>query len=238
MYFRPLTWLTLFSGCALLILLALGFWQLDRLAWKTALIENFESRAKAPAIMPPPKDAAPMEFTRLRFDGHFLHAHEIYLNGRTYEGNAGFHVITPFRLADDRLLFVNRGWVSEQYRLPSSRPFSLSNDKHTLHGILRLPQSKGRFVPENDPEQGWWFTINPPEIAQHLGLHEAVQSYYVDQIRQSPIITLPIAAEIKIDIRNAHLNYALTWFGIALALLAIYTAYHISLNRLGFKRKG
>ena len=57
MYFRPFLWLTLFSIPALLVLLALGFWQLDRLAWKTALINNFNERASAQPILPPENDA-------------------------------------------------------------------------------------------------------------------------------------------------------------------------------------
>ena len=96
MYFRPFLWLTLFSIPALLVLLALGFWQLDRLAWKTELINNFNARANAPAILPPENDAplAPIEFQNLQLTGYYLHDMERYLTGRTYEGNAGFHVVS------------------------------------------------------------------------------------------------------------------------------------------------
>src|SRR6056300_556406 len=120
MYFRPFLWLTFFSLPALLVLLALGFWQLDRLAWKTALINNFNERASAQAILPPAIDAdlTELEFHNLALAGRFLHDKERFLTGRTYEGNAGFHVVTPFVTENGTILFINRGWVSEAYREP------------------------------------------------------------------------------------------------------------------------
>ena len=63
-----------------------------------------------------------------------------------------------------------------------------------------------------------------------------VTSYYADQIRQGEVITLPIAATMNIDVRNTHLNYALTWFGIALSLIGVYIAYHVNAGRLGFRK--
>ena len=173
MYFRPFLWLTLFSIPALLVLLALGFWQLDRLAWKTALINNFNARASAQPILPPENNAdlSAVEFQALALQGRYLHDKERFLTGRTYEGNAGFHVVTPFRTNGGKLIFVNRGWVSEAYREPEKRPFSVEyKDVNYSGGILRLPQQKGYFVPENEPEKGFWFTLKPDELAAHLNM--------------------------------------------------------------------
>jgi surfeit locus 1 family protein len=238
MYFRPFLWLTLFSIPALLVLLALGFWQLDRLAWKTELINNFNARANAPAILPPENDAslAAIEFHNLQLTGRYLHDMERYLTGRTYEGNAGFHVITPFRTNAGKLIFVNRGWVSEAYRNPDKRPFSVEDKEVSIRAVLRLPQQKGYFVPENEPDRGFWFTLKPNELATHLGFSEAITSYYADQIREGDVLTLPIAATVHIEVRNTHLNYALTWFGIALSLVGVYFAYHINAGRFGFRK--
>jgi len=235
MYFRPFLWLTVFSVPALGVLLALGFWQLDRLAWKTALIDTFHERASATPIMPP-EQAAPLaglEFHNLRLSGYFLHDREVYLTGKTYEGNAGFHVVTPFKSDSGALLLVNRGWVSEAYREPEKRPFSVTDSHVDIRAILRLPQKKGYFVPENEAERGFWFTLRPDEIAAHLGLSGAITSYYADQIREGEVLTLPIAATMNIDVRNTHLNYALTWFGIALSLVGVYIAFHVNAGRLG-----
>ena len=239
MYFRPFFWLTFFSLPSLIVLLMLGFWQLDRLAWKTALIESFNERANAPA-MPLPAPSAELsgfEFQNLDLNGRFLHDKELYLTGRTYEGNAGFHVVTPFRTVAGQLLLVNRGWVSEAYREPETRLFSVKQEQITLRAVLRLPQQKGYFVPENDPANGFWFTLKPEEMTTFLGLEDAVTTYYADQVRTSEVLTLPIAAETRIAVRNTHLNYALTWFGVALSLIGVYIAYHVNAGRLGLKKR-
>ena len=160
MYFRPYFWLTVFSVPSLAVLIMLGLWQLDRLVWKTELIDSFNERANAVAMLPPDATAelSQFEFHNLALFGRFMHDRELYLTGRTYEGNAGFHVVTPFRTDQGKVIFVNRGWVSEAYRKPDSRLFSVKDEQVSLRAVLRLPQQKGYFVPENEPENGFWFT--------------------------------------------------------------------------------
>ena len=113
MMFRPFLWLTVVALPALLVLVGLGTWQLGRLQWKNDLIDSFEARVAAPPVAVPASGAAidPIEFRQLDLTGRFLHDKEIFLTGRTYEGNAGFHVVTPFELADARVILINRGWV-------------------------------------------------------------------------------------------------------------------------------
>ena len=115
MYFRPYLWLTIFSVPSLAVLVMLGLWQLDRLVWKTELIDSFNERANAAAMMPPDAaaDLSQFEFHNLALSGRFLHDRELYLTGRTYEGNAGFHVVTPFRTDQGKVIFVNRGWCQK-----------------------------------------------------------------------------------------------------------------------------
>ena len=96
MMFRPLLWPTLVSIPALLTLLMLGTWQVQRLQWKTALIAEYTTRATSQAVYPD-SAAAPVEFQRISAKGVFVHDKTIYLTGRTYEGNAGFHVVTPLK---------------------------------------------------------------------------------------------------------------------------------------------
>ena len=171
MRFRPFLWLTIVSLPALLVLVGLGSWQLQRLQWKNDLIASFESRAAAAAIAVPAADVGleDVEFRRLALVGTFQHHKEVFLTGRTYEGNAGFHIVTPFQLDDGRIILINRGWVSEDYRDPAKRAFSQITGLVTVAGILRRPGVKGYFVPENEPDNGFWFTLVPSQINQHLG---------------------------------------------------------------------
>ena len=238
MKFRPFFWPTFFTVPAVVLLISLGTWQLSRLAEKTELIEQFEQRSNASAIsiFHVSKPVEGFEFQRVVAKGKYLNQSEIYLTGRTYEGNAGFHVVTPFSTSDGVIL-INRGWVSEAYREPSTRPFSLIEGETLVEGILRLPGRKGYFVPENEPEAGFWFTLKPAEIARHLKQKDMIKNYYIDVIRTGDIITLPIAAEVNIDVPNSHFNYALTWFGLALALIGVYLAFHYQNGRLHFSSK-
>ena len=245
MRFRPFLWLTIVSLPALLVLVGLGSWQLQRLQWKNDLIASFESRAAAPPIAVPAADASlddfgfdDVEFRRLALAGTFQHDKEVFLTGRTYEGNAGFHIVTPFQLDDGRIILINRGWVSEDYRDPAKRGFSQMTGPVTVAGILRRPGVKGYFVPENEPDNGFWFTLVPSQINAHLGLGaQAIGQFYADAVRTSDVVTLPIAAKTKLNLRNAHLSYAMTWYGIALALIGVYIAFHYQAGRLQFGRR-
>ena len=222
---------------ALLILIGLGSWQLQRLQWKNDLISRFETRLAADAIAIPSANAEldDLEFRNLALYGVFQHDKETFLTGRTYEGNAGFHVVTPLLLDDGRIILVNRGWVSENYRNPAKRPFSQVDGKTSVTGILRRPGVKGYFVPENDPKNGFWFTLVPSQINQHLALGDsAIDNFYADALRTSEVGTLPIAANTQWKLRNAHVSYAMTWYGIALALIGVYLAFHYQAGRLRF----
>ena len=224
----------------LLVLLWLGTWQLQRLEWKNQLIEDFESRAtSAPIDLPVGAVGPEMEFRRLELTGSFDHAREVFMTGRTYEGNAGFHIITPFTLNDGRIILVNRGWVSESYRKQEKREFTLVEGEVTVPAILRFPGKKGYFVPENEPENGFWFTVVPSQIVAHLGLGERAETgIYAATVRTSDTIELPIAARTETNLRNSHLGYAITWYGIACALIGVYLAFHHQAGRLRFGRGG
>ena len=234
---RPLLWPTFFALPTLLILLALGTWQVQRLEWKNDLIASFEQRSSAPPIELPlaGEVTADLEFRSLRLVGSFDHSRETFMTGRTYEGNAGFHIVTPFSLRDGRIVLVNRGWVSESYRDPAKRPFTLVEGETELDAILRFPGKKGYFVPENEAENGFWFTLVPAQIVAHLELSSAaVTSVYAATIRNGDEVKLPIAARTKLNLRNSHLSYAITWYGIALALISVYLAFHHQAGRLTF----
>ena len=240
MKFRPLLWPTFFALPALIILLGLGTWQVQRLEWKNQLIHDFETRATADPIELPVVAIAPeMEFRHLSLTGEFDHDRELFLTGRTYEGNAGFHIVTPFQLTDGRIILINRGWVSESYRDPAKRAFTLVEGETTVAAILRFPAKKGYFVPENEPDNGFWFTLVPAQMVKHLALgDDAETDIYAAALRTSDKISLPIGAKTETNLRNSHLGYAITWYGIACALIGVYAAFHHQRGRLGFGAGG
>jgi len=235
MAFRPRLWPTLFMIPALIAMLALGSWQVKRLYWKTDLIETFEVRVAADPISAPHNidDLNAWRFQRVAADGHFLNDKELHLIGRTYEGNAGYHVLTPFVTETGLIIFVNRGWVPEAKRHAEARPNTLITDRTTIVGMIRESGVKSsRFVPDNEPHNDIWFTVKPQEMAEHLGLTGQVANYHLDIVRETPKPqALPYAANTKIEVRNEHLQYAITWFSLALTLLVIYVLWHRSMDR-------
>lgn len=235
MIFRPALWMTVAAIPALLILLWLGSWQVLRMQWKQELITEFTARAQGEAIAPPIA-ADGKRFQRLSVAGTWMHHAEIQLTGRTFEGTAGYHVITPMKLDDGRILLLNRGWVSQDYRRQESRPSTLAAGRQQVDAILRLPARKGYFVPENNLESDDWFTLNITDIKTRHDLgEEVITGYSADVLRAKGPYVLPIGAAVEIDIPNDHLNYAMTWYGLALGLIGVYLAWHHQAGRLGFK---
>ncbi len=234
-------WPSIFSIIIFTILFTFGTWQVKRLFWKEALIERYISESQSNPIKNPSElDSSKIkEFKSVEVSGSFLHKEETYITGKTFEGNAGFHVITPLKLRNNKIILINRGWVSEGYKNPKKRKFSLVEGEVLLKGIIRYPQKKGYFVPENDGKNGFWFTIKPNEIFNFLNLNsnQFINNYYIDALRLGEKLTLPIGVTGKPKLRNQHLSYAVTWYGLALSLLFVYFSYHVSSGRLSFKKK-
>ena len=238
--FKPMLWPSIFSIFIFAILISFGTWQVKRLFWKEALIENYLTQSQSNPITDPAEleKSSINEFKSIGILGRFIHSNEIYITGKTYEGNAGFHVITPFIMENKKIVLINRGWVSESYKNPNKRKFSLTKGLVKLKGIIRYPQKKGYFVPENDGENGFWFTIVPNQIFDFINIvsNKTINDYYIDALRVGEKLTLPIAVDGKPKFRNQHLSYAITWYGLALSLLFVYFSYHASSGRLIFKK--
>ena len=239
-FFKPVFWPTVFFVFSFVILVSLGTWQVKRLIWKNDLI-NFYLKQSTNNIINLHKEnfvSEEIEYRKVRLTGKFLNKMEVHITGKTYEGNAGFHVITPFLMQNGNYVLVNRGWVSENYKEAKSRSFSLINEETSVIGIIRYPQKKGYFVPENEPDNGFWFTIKPTEIKKHLKIDKEtfIIKFYVDALRQEKKINLPIGIKEKINIRNQHLSYAITWYSLAIVLMIIYLSYHYSEGKLRIRK--
>lgn len=242
MAFRPRLWPTLFTVPAVLLMLALGAWQVQRLVWKTELIDAFEARVVADPVTPPSaiaaEDMGSWRFRRVGATGQFLHDKELQITGKPYKGTAGFHVITPFLTDAGLIVFVNRGWVPEDRRRAADRPETLVPPPATIDGVIREAGVKGYFVPENEPDNDVWFTVRPAAMAAHLGIAGPVAAdYYVDQLGELPRPTkLPFGAAHTIAVRNEHLQYAITWFLLAITLMVVYVVWHRQADRAESER--
>lgn len=200
---------------------------MDRLQWKSGLIATFEKRMMEEAVLPPIEinDLNQWRYRRIKLEGIFQHEKELLMTGRTFEGTAGFHVLTPLLLFDNRIVLINRGWIPEKLKERQSRPNTLISGPIRFLGILREDKKRGFFVPDNEPQNEVWLYVDTVEMAEHRKIYP-VAPYFIDQIRKSGVRELPIGVSTEINLRNEHLQYAFTWFSLAIILLIIYTIYH------------
>jgi len=216
---------------ALAVLVGLGLWQIGRLQWKEGLIAQIETRSKGAPISL--REATVMaeerrdpSYTRVRVSGRFDHAKERYLFAVS-EGRAGWHVITPLETVDGETVLIDRGFVPDRLKNPSSRAEGEVEEKVTFTGIVRLPETQGLFVPDNEPKANRWFWRDLAAMAQSMFEGEAVTPapFFLEAEKSDVPGGWPEGGQTRLQLPNNHLQYAVTWFLLAACLLVIYGVY-------------
>lgn len=229
--FRPTFWATVVVLPCLAILMSLGFWQLDRMTWKSNLIAEMEDRTQGPAVALPQEIGTPEElrFQRVALTGRYRHESEIHREAQMYRGQAGLHIITPFVLEDGREVLVNRGWVPIRRRDPATRAENRPEGTVDIEAIVRVGGWQGMewVRPENDPAGNVWVWMDLEAMAEEAGMQNPVTAIYVDLAEGQNPAALPVDGRTEVNLTQNHLGYAITWFGIALGLLAIYIVFHL-----------
>lgn len=227
--FRPKPGATIAAGIVLVVLIGLGVWQLQRLTWKEGLIAERHDRSTAAAIELPPAgaDTSQLDFRHAQATGSFDHAHEMFLAARSMNGNPGYHVVTPFKLADGRTLLVDRGWIPLERKNPAQRADGQLLGEITIDGLLRLQRPKTWLEPDNQPKDNLWFWIDLPAMADYLGLPpDQVTPFFLEAGPAPNPGGFPIGGQSRTELPNDHLQYALTWFSFAVILAVIWFLYH------------
>jgi surfeit locus 1 family protein len=213
--------------CAFALLIGLGTWQVQRKAWKEALIATLSERLAAPPVaLPPPAEWVRLdpdadEFRRVRFAATLINDKEalVFTTGSSLHGGdaaPGYWVFTPARV-DDRVVMVNRGFVPEQRKDPATRAQGQIAGPVEIVGVMRWPERPGMFTPAAEPGNNLWFVRDPADMAQAKGLGP-VAPFYVEQESPPAPGGLPRAGALQPTLPNNHLGYALTWYGLALVL--------------------
>jgi surfeit locus 1 family protein len=223
--FRP--WLTLAVLLSVAVLLSLGTWQLQRLRWKQELIATAESQlAQTPAGLPPRTgDLAGADYRRFVVRGRYLHGAALAFGLRASGNEPGAQLITPFRLTDGRTILVDRGWLPERL-LPPAVPAGLQPEgERELEGVARWRAASTRtwLTPADQPDRRRWFAWDIPAMAAATG--EALVPLVLVLDRSDGPEGLPRAAPVRAEFTNNHLGYAVTWYGLAAGLVAIYLLF-------------
>ncbi|MBA5778387.1 SURF1 family protein [Stappia sp. F7233] len=220
------------------VLLSLGIWQVQRLAWKESLIARVNERLDlAPVALPGPGQWA--EFDTDRWDYRAVAAEGRFLPGELYYyialGKAngplngpGYFVYSPFETEQGFVVMVNRGFVPDGQRLPEARPGSdAPSGEVRISGLLRRAEVPNYLSVEPDLAKRIWFVREPERMADSLGVSGlAVAPYAVDLGADATLSGgLPQAGETIVSFTNNHLQYAGTWFGLAAVLLVMYALF-------------
>ena len=228
---------SLVSALAFVVLCALGVWQLERLYEKEALMERIDLSLKADAVAMPLEAEwpalTPDEYTyrKIFVSGEFDHKHEAHVFGFIVTDDKGttapgYFVLTPLDLPNGSRVIVNRGFVPEVMKEPDQRKPGLIEGPVTIQGLMRVPERRGLFTPTDDLKKNIRFLRDPVAIASSFGM-ERVAPFLIDA-EATPIPgRWPEGGHTVVSVPNNHLEYALTWFGLALVLIGVFTAFAV-----------
>jgi surfeit locus 1 family protein len=209
------------TAVMLVLLLGLGTWQVQRLAWKTALLAQLDAAELAAPI---PLGDAPIPFAKVAASGH-LRPDLAARYGADVRDTAagpisGAQLIVPLERAGLPPLLVMLGWVADRAPLPA-----LPEGTATIAGYVRPAERSRWFSPADDVAGRRFYALDPAAIGPALGL-PTVAPFTLVALGPPPAgAATPIPAEHLPQLPNNHLQYAITWYGLAAALLVIFVSY-------------
>jgi surfeit locus 1 family protein len=210
------------------ILLSLGTWQVQRLQWKQGLIAKIESRMDAPpvAIQTAMEDmnlGEDMGFAPVTAKGKFDPEKEVYVFGML-DGQGGYFVFTPMKLqgAAGDWVYINRGFAAG---MEPPTDIALAPLPTEVTGVLRLwqgrPKLASMFTPDPDKEDRIWYERDIAAFNQLNNTKTPLVWIDADAIEGSSLRP----AKTHLNLTNRHLEYALTWYGLALTLMVVFLAF-------------
>jgi len=210
-------------------LIALGTWQVQRLHWKEGLLASIDQRThSAPLPLAEVetlyRTSGDVDYIPVTATGVFHHAGERHFLA-TWQGQSGFYVYTPFEVAGGGLIFVNRGFVPYDRKSAATRPEGQVEGEVTISGLARNPlEGKPSWIlPNNDPDKNVFYWKDREGMARSAGLRSAerIVPFFIDADATPNPGGLPVGGVTLIDMPNNHLQYAVTWYGLALALIGV-----------------
>jgi surfeit locus 1 family protein len=233
--FAPGVWPTAFTLIGLAVLLGLGTWQLERLEWKRALIAERAARlATAPEILPPTSEAwSAWDFRPAVVEGAFRHDLEQLFGVAAIEGQVGHHLLTPLVRPDGAAVLVDRGWVPADRAHPAARREGQLVGPVRVTGIARYrgDDRPGWFTPDNRTEQSHWYWYDLAALEAALGLDLLPVVIEADATPNQG--GLPQGGQTRTELTNNHLQYAITWYGLAAGLLGVWISFGLARGRRG-----
>jgi surfeit locus 1 family protein len=222
--------LTIATLLALALLIGLGVWQLQRLQWKEGLLAHIAALQSAPARpLEPQLDALAegrnLDFTRVRLTCPGLAAAPFLELYGIKDGEAGWRLVSACAVSSRRYrsILVDRGFVVDTVK---ARPpvDTAATAPVELTGVLRTPDRPSLMTPKNRTDGERWYSRDVPAMAKVLGAPDPAPIFLFAETASNPDFAALQPAPLPTEIPNRHLEYALTWFGLAAALAGVYAA--------------
>lgn len=245
-FFKPYLGLSVFTVISLFILVGLGNWQVDRLKWKTNLLEEVEIAATAEPfkslrdVDTALANDAPIDFRRIEVDGEIIGGQTPFLVYFRQKKELSWRPFLAFK-SKGRAVFFASQTIPDAVR-ESYLSSAVQATPKTVIGYVRLARGPGRGEAKSTPSGNRWFSFNPmPKTSNWADSVSGNVSggadvrFYIDATETAESAeALPVK---RPDIRNNHFDYMLTWYGLGLCLFIIYLILHIRDGRLGFREK-
>jgi surfeit locus 1 family protein len=218
---RQLLWPSVMAATMLAVLLGLGTWQVQRLHWKRGLLAQIAHAEAAPAV---PMPAEPEPFAKVQLTGRLRDDLAASYGAEVRDTSTGpllgTRLIVPLERDESDTVLVDRGWV------PESRPRAIAkpNGEVTLEGYVRPGDTAGLFSATDNPATRQFYTLDPAAIGAALGLRR-VAPFILVAMGTAPPERYPDPARHLPQPPNNHLSYAITWYGLAVALVVIFVLW-------------
>jgi surfeit locus 1 family protein len=215
---RRLLWPGVMTVVMVAILLALGFWQVRRLAWKERILARIAAAEAAPAVPLPPH---PGPFVKVSVTGRFRPDLAVHFGDEvrdTWRGPAmGTELVVPLERAHGPPVLVDRGWIPLSFAAPIAWPQGIT----TVDGYVASPEHPGLFTPAPEPAQRQVYALAPAMIGRMVGLPQ-VAPFTLVALAPGPVRQYPLPAHHLPRPPNHHLIYLTIWFTLAGALVVIF----------------
>ena len=203
----------IYSSIAIIILVSLGTWQLERLRWKTDILTSMKTSLSMPPLEISSdiiKNINNYSYRQIQLTGSYLYTNHFTIYSKVLNKKVGKHLVIPFKTQYGTIL-VNRGFIPKDYKIPGSSETEIIK----INGIVKFQQSINYFTPQNNIFKNEWYYINIDEVSEYISV-PLLNFYIVEENNINE--EYPVGSQYNINIPNDHLQYAITWFSLAFAL--------------------
>jgi surfeit locus 1 family protein len=208
----------------IIFLISMGIWQLLRLQEKNSFILQVTNNLNNPAKAYSPEQH--FLYNKVKLNGKFLSNKNVHLYGRksTTTDKDGYYLLSPFKSVTGEVFVIARGWFSAKDKAQIVDDYEDSDEE--IIGIILPAEHRKFYIPANDLKNNVWFTLDIDEMSKNL--NTTFKNFYILQIESQnlPKYLKPLKADGLLNIKNDHLEYAITWFALAICLGGVFIIYN------------